>query len=103
VSRPKHHRERADVLTLNRREREVLQCVVQLHDEFGRDIQVTSKAVAHLLGPAAGSLAALTMAGYVRQRPGLQGQNEGMRYQATPAGFEMAARALATPIPKGIR
>jgi len=76
-----------------RREREVLNAIAQLHEEFGLEHRFTSLAIAHVVGAAPGSLAGLTMSGYVTQRAG-DDKAEGMTYQITPAGLALARSAM---------
>jgi hypothetical protein len=72
---------------VGRREREVLNAVVALHREFGNGTQFTRAAIEHVLGePCAGSLAGLTMLGFVTQRQA----PEGIVYRATQNGHELA-------------
>lgn len=72
---------------LNRRERNLVDLLVQMHAEFGLAANFTSEAVAHINGPSAGSLAALVMHGYAQQvREGGQ-----IGYRLTEKGFALHA------------
>ena len=69
---------------LPERERVLLALLVQMHSEFGLSSRFTSEAVALITGePCAGSLAGLTMAGYIAQR----NAPEGIVYCVTENGY----------------
>lgn len=72
---------------LNPRERDILDLVVQLHGEYGLDKQFTSDTIALIAGPCAGSLAGLTLKGYVTQR----NSDDGIVYAATENGYALFA------------
>ncbi len=72
---------------LTEREHQVLNTLVQMHQEFGLFTQFTGAAVAHIAGPCAGSLAALAMHGYATQRMEIRL----LVYRVTEAGFALFA------------
>ncbi len=72
---------------LNTRERDILDILIQLHGEYGPQKHFTGSAIAHIAGPCAGSLAGLTLKGYVYQRS----SEEGLVYCATEAGYMLFA------------
>jgi hypothetical protein len=72
---------------LGNREREILDILVTMHAELGISSQFTSDAIAHIAGPCTGSLAGLTLKGYVDQRVG----EGGIVYQVNETGYALFA------------
>lgn len=72
---------------LNQRERELVDVLVHMHAEFGLTAEFTSAAVGQIAGPCAGSLAGLTMHGYVKQRV----NKSEVVYQLAEKGFALFA------------
>lgn len=72
---------------LNPRERQLIDVLVSMHQEFGLAAEFTGAAIAHITGPCAGSLAGLTLHGYVTQRV-----NKGeIVYRLAEKGFALFA------------
>lgn len=77
-----------DTPPLNQRERALITVLVEMHAEFGIHATFTSDAISHIWDqPCAGSLAGLTMLGYVKQRSG----KDGIVYSLTEKGFALFA------------
>lgn len=72
---------------LGTRERDILDTLVALHAEYGLDKQFTADAIALVAGPCAGSLAGLSLKGYVAQRA----SKDGIVYHVLEAGFALFA------------
>lgn len=84
---------------LNRREGEVLVCVVGMVEEFGPEVDFTRGAIELVFGsPVAGSLAGLTMLGYMTQRT----SPEGLVYKLTEGGAHVATQILRGRAPKRV-
>lgn len=72
---------------LNQRERDILDVLVSLHGEYGPHKHFTADAIALHAGPCAGSLAGLTIHGYITQR----NTPDGIAYQVTENGYALFA------------
>lgn len=72
---------------LNPRERQLVDVLVAMHQEFGLAATFTSEAISHITGPCAGSLAGLTLHGYVKQRT----NPDGVVYSLAEKGFALFA------------
>lgn len=84
---------------LNKREGKVLLAIVELHREYGDDVDFAREAVEYVTGgPCPGSLAGLAMLGYVSQRNG----ETGLVYKITESGTVAAGMLLRGRRPKRV-